>query len=124
MKTLFFAYLVVLTALLLYREPSKLIAIDTMGLLGMLSSVSHLVSFLVLTVLALVPRWSLRRWAIVSGLAAYGGATELLQHFVSARSPEWSDWFQDLAGIAIGTAIWGMAAIAWQRWAQHGNPAQ
>lgn len=129
MKMFFFAYLALLTVLLLCREPSKLIVIDTMGLLEMLSSVSHLVSFLVLTVLALTPRWilphwTLPRWAIVAGLATYGGATELLQHFVSARSPEWSDWLQDLAGIAIGTAIWGMAAIAWHCWTQRVDPAQ
>jgi len=121
LRALFFAYLIFLTALLLCREPSDLIAVE-MGLLRALLSVAHLLSFAVLAVLALAPRWPLPRWVVIMALAAYGGATELLQTFVWGRTPDWVDWFQDLIGIAIGTALWWSAATAWDHWSQRQGP--
>ena len=72
---------------------------------------AHLVSFLLLAVLALLPRWPLPRWGIALLLAIYGGMTEIIQGFVPPRTPEWEDWFQDLAGLALGVACCWVAAL-------------
>ena len=74
--------------------------------------VAHLLSFSVLAVLALMARWPVPRWAIVVLMAAYGGMTEIVQGFFPPRTPEWLDWLQDLAGIAVGAALCWIVALA------------
>jgi len=113
MKTLFFAYSVLLTMLLLSRDPSRFVG-EEIWLLHMLDSIAHLASFLVLAVLALAPKWPLPRWTVILGLVAYGGATESLQQLVPGRTGEWADLLQNLAGIAAGAAIWWIAADIWR----------
>ena len=45
-----------------------------------------------------------------SGLVAYGGALELLQHFSPGRSPAVVDWFASSVGAGIGTVSAWLAA--------------
>jgi VanZ family protein len=106
-------YVVFLTMLLLSVNPSRLIGVhgELPWALQKLFPVAHVVSFLVLAVLALVPRWPIPRWGLVVILAVYGGMTEIIQSFLPPRTAEWADWFQDLAGIAAGTAIWWAVAM-------------
>jgi hypothetical protein len=107
-------YVVFLTLLLLTADPSRLIGVegDLPWVLRELLPSAHAISFLVLAVLALTPRWAVPRWGIVLILAIYGGLTEILQGFLPPRTPEWMDWFQDLAGIAAGIAVcWALATL-------------
>jgi hypothetical protein len=107
-------YIVFLTLLLLTSEPSRLIGVrgNLPWALQKMMPAAHAISFLVLAVLALTPRWPLPRWSIVLILAAYGGMTEIVQGFVPHRTPDWMDWAQDLGGIAAGVAIcWGGATM-------------
>jgi hypothetical protein len=103
-------YVLFLTLLLLSSNPSGLIGYCG-GLPRFLRQImpsAHLLSFSMLAVLALLPRWPVPRWCIVLMLAAYGGMTEIAQGFIPPRTPEWQDWFQDLGGLAIGAAFcWG-----------------
>jgi VanZ family protein len=77
---------------------------------------AHLMSFCLLSILTLAARWPIPRWALIVFLLAYGGTTEIAQSFLPPRSAEWTDWFQDIVGIAIGAVLcldiwhgWGTA---------------
>ncbi len=110
----FFAYLAFLTVLLLTRDPSKFIGIQT-TLLDLLRPLAHLLSFLVLGVLAMAANWSRAFWAVLLGLMSYAAGTELLQGLVSQRTPEWADWFQDVAGIVIGVVVYRLGVAVYPR---------
>jgi hypothetical protein len=100
--------------LLLTTDPTRLIGMQT-GLPWILQAmlpVAHMISFFVMAVLALMTRWPAPRWGIVLALLIYGGTTEIIQGCVPHRTPEWMDWFQDVAGVVLGTACcWGMATL-------------
>ena len=109
----FVAYLIFLTVLLLTRDPNKIIGMQA-TLLDLLRPFAHLLSFLVLGILAMAARWSAAFWAVLLGLVAYAAGTELLQGLVSQRTPEWVDWFQDVAGIAIGAVVYRLGEATWR----------
>ena len=119
------AYLAFLTLLLLTADPSRLIGCGggLPWLLRSLMPVAHLLSFFMLAVLALSARWPAPAWGIVLVLSLYGGMTEITQGFLPPRTPRWTDWFQDVAGIAVGAALcWGGALLA-GAWAARRQPA-
>jgi hypothetical protein len=105
-------YFVFLTLLLLTADPARVMGVhgDLPWALQTLLPAAHALSFLVLAVLALAPRWPVPRWGIVLILASYGGMTEITQSSVPHRTPEWMDWFQDLGGIVAGAACYWTAA--------------
>lgn len=106
------AYLVFMTLLLFTADPTRLIGLHSrlLPLLRLLMPWAHLLSFLALAALALSVRWPAPRWSVVLMLVLYAGMTEIAQGFVPNRTGEWKDWFMDLAGIAVGTAICWTAA--------------
>jgi VanZ family protein len=113
-------YAVFLTLLLLTSDPARLIGCQG-GLPQLLQTLmpwAHVISFSVLAALALMTRWPMPRWTIVLILAVYGGMTEIIQSRVPSRTPEWMDWFQDLAGIAIGAACCWAVAMFMRRFAK------
>jgi len=103
--------------LLLAANPWSLVGV--MGLGGAISPrlqvcvpLAHLASFCVLSVLTLAARWPIPRWGLVVLLAAYGGTTEIAQSFLPPRSAEWTDWLQDIVGIAIGAVFcWAFGKV-------------
>ena len=114
-------YFVFLTLLLLTSNPARLIVASGQlpWILRALMPWAHLLSFSVLAVAMLLARWPVPRWTIVLILAMYGGATEIIQGFVPAREPDWMDWFQDLGGLAAGTAICWIVALSLVRISNH-----
>ena len=111
MRLVCLGYWVYLTALLWTADPTRLVGGGVAGFLHPLLPLAHLLSFLVLAVLALTARWPAPRWAIVVLLVMYGGMTEIVQGFLPPRNPELIDWFQDVAGIGIGAALCWIAAL-------------
>ena len=115
MRIVCFAYAVFLTLLLLANHPDRLIGMGD-GLPWVLQTMrpaAHAISFGVLVVLALTTRWPMPRWSLVLVLAIYGGMTEIAQGFTLTRTPRWTDWFQDVIGIATGAACcWAAAMLA------------
>lgn len=105
MRTLSIVYTIALTFLLLVKDPLRLTGGKTAALACVLP-VAHLLSFAVLAVLALTPRWPLSRWTVVLILVVYSGCTEIAQWLMGWRTPEWVDFGQDLAGIAAGISAW------------------
>jgi hypothetical protein len=108
------AYLIFLTVLLLSRDPSTVVGYGggLPWILGILMPYSHIISFTVAAVLATCVRWPAPRWAIVTGLIAYGGFAELLQNFVPPRHPCWRDWGYDIMGVTADAMLcWGFAAL-------------
>ena len=108
------AYAVLLGLLLLSEDPSRVVGLHGRipAFLRMIGPAAHAISFAVLAVLALWVRWPVARWGIVLILIVYGSMTEILQGLIPHRTPEWMDWFQDMAGIALGTAFcWTMAIV-------------
>ncbi|MEN6451054.1 MAG: VanZ family protein [Thermoguttaceae bacterium] len=116
MRLISIAYLVFLTLLLLTADPSRVVGANIPLLLRRLMPEAHLLSFFVLAILALGSRWPAPRWIVVSLLGLYGAMTEIGQGFVPQRTPDWADWFQDMAGVALGAALcWGVMRLA-GRW--------
>lgn len=105
MKIVFVIYLITLTVLLLSNDPEKIVGVQPL-LWHLLKPAVHLLSFLVLGILAMAARWPLACWLLVLCLLAYASGTELLQGPLSRRTPDWADWFQDVAGILIAVAIY------------------
>jgi VanZ family protein len=108
-------YLVVLTVLLLEADPFWWVPTHSgiPSFIGWAMPAAHLLSFWVLGVLMMTPRWGIPRWSVVLLLIGYAGATEVAQRFFPPRTPEWKDWFQDLAGIAVGmVSYWVIAQAA------------
>jgi len=114
MRGVCIAYAVFLTMLLLSRDPTVVIGCHGClpALLQRLLPIAHLLSFAVLAALMLAVRWPMPRWTLVVVMVVYGGATEIVQGFVPPRTPEWNDWFQDMAGIVVGSLACWAAAVA------------
>lgn len=110
-RACFIGYLIALTALLLTRDPTRLVGAPPTPL----EAVVHLLSFTLLAFLAMAARWPGAVWGVVLLLAAYAAGTELLQGLVSGRTPEWGDWFQDVVGIAVGVALHRCWTVVWHR---------
>ncbi len=66
--------------------------------------VLHMVTFAVLTVLALLS-WPGRLRLVAGALLGYGVLIEVLQSFTPTRSPSLGDVVADAAGIALGLAL-------------------
>jgi VanZ family protein len=114
MRVVCVGYCVFLTLLLLTSDPSRWIGVQggLPRILQVMLPIAHAISFLVLAVLALMTRWPIPRWSIVLVLVVYAGMTEIIQGRVPHRTPEWSDWLQDLVGIGLGVACcWGVAML-------------
>ncbi len=111
-RTVFAVYLAVLTALLLMQDP---VSSDPTGILNaslaVPNPVAHLLSFWILAVLAFASRPPARGWVVILLLCVYATGTELLQGFVPGRTPEWTDWFQDLAGVALGAVCFAAVLV-------------
>ena len=107
MRIVCIGYVVLLTMLLFTSDPTRLIGLgeELPRVLRIVLPAAHVISFFVLAVLALIPRWHVPRWQIVLILAIYGGMTEITQGFLPPRAAEWMDWCQDLAGIAARRGV-------------------
>ena len=120
MKTLCLSYLITLSWLLLAGTPARLLqaAARLCEPLYAAATVGHFLGFLLLTILALTPRWIVPRWAILTCLLAAALGTELLQQVIPHRVSDVADGLLNLAGIATGAAICGVAATikATKRW--------
>ena len=101
-----------LSWLLLASTPARLLqaAARLCEPLNSAEAAGHFVGFTLLAVLALIPRWSVPRWAILAGLVAAAWGTEIAQQVVPHRVPDFADSLLNLAGIATGAAICGLAA--------------
>jgi hypothetical protein len=104
-RLIFFGYLGYLTILLLTRDPLRWVEFTpSMNFwIARIMPWAHLVSFFLLTVLAVVARWPLPWWGLGAALCGYAASTEILQS-LTGRDPEWNDFIQDCAGIGIGLA--------------------
>jgi VanZ family protein len=108
MRKICAAYWVLLTCLLLARDPLGLFdggrrfdrAYDS------IEPVAHLVSFTLLALLVLFTRWPLRRRWLMAIVAGYGVATELIQSQVPGRHMQLVDLLQDFGGILLGCLIY------------------
>jgi len=78
---------------------------------------AHLLSFTVLTILALAARWPLPYVGLLGCLVAYAVGTEVVQGFIPQRTADLQDCLQDLAGIAIGVTmfvVWNQCGRAFR----------
>ncbi len=112
-KALFFAYLIGLTVLLVIPIPSMTEAGETplRWIIRHVSAWSHLLAFLVLAVLALAVRPGHAGARVGVVLCIYAAGTELAQAALPWRSGQWSDFVQDVAGIAIALLVWAVLKI-------------
>lgn len=128
MKIALAVYLVGLTMLLLTEKPSEedvtLLAVvsrmeepfakDPTALLQAIDPAGHLLSFSALAALAFGSRWPVRAWVVALLLLGYATSTELMQGLVPGRSPQWTDWFQNMAGVVIGAVSIVVITTAWR----------
>ena len=106
MRKLCVAYWLLLTALLLVRNPlgwfrGHQIATTAYGFV---EPCVHFVAFALLGMAVLAARFPLSRWWLAVVLFGYAAGTEFVQGYVG-RSPEMIDLVQNFAGIAVGAGI-------------------
>jgi hypothetical protein len=116
MRLIFLGYFGYLTILLFSRNPMRWVEFppNMASWVARLMPVAHLLSFLVLTILAAAAQWPLRWWALGAVLGGYAVATELLQGLTATRQTEWSDFFQNCAGIVIGLVASWLALLVFR----------
>lgn len=109
MRKICLAYWLLLTLLLLASNPGAWFGFEHTAdsLLERYQDWSHLVCFTVLSTLVFIARWPVSRGWLALLLVAYSAGTELLQRLVPSRQAEWKDFWQDVAGVALG------AIVAW-----------
>jgi VanZ family protein len=115
MKKLCIAYWLLLSLLLLSRNPlAWLRGSDSLSAASQLvEPAAHFVCFLVLAIVAWLAAWPISRSWLPLVLSGYALATELLQRLVPGRTPDLADFYQDLAGIALGcTVCWLIQFLA------------
>jgi VanZ family protein len=68
----------------------------------------HVICFAALTVCVFFA-WRSAAWRLKLGaLLGLAAVSEFVQFWVPGRRPSWNDFFDDLAGIAVGALIWGL----------------
>ncbi len=71
--------------------------------------VQHILAFLVLAALAALAFPTVRVVILFAGLAAFGGAIELVQSIPSlGREPSWLDWLADIVAAGAVLALVGL----------------
>ncbi len=113
-KGIFAVYAVVFLLLLMTTAPRTFIQASAQYCepLHYAFAPGHFFGFLLLTLLALAPRWPMSRWMIVFLLVLVAACSEPLQALVPQRVCAFSDVVQNLLGIAAGCAIRGWLAVA------------
>jgi VanZ family protein len=113
LKALSVGYVLFLTALLLTPNPNRVVGYgdDLPNWLAALLPIAHLLSFFLLTVLFLAARWPVPWWLWIAVLIGYGAATEGAQGLIPSRTPDWEDWFQDMAGVLLGVIVCGAGCL-------------
>lgn len=113
MRKICAGYWLLLTALLLARDPlgwfNSRPSVD--AVYEHLEPLAHFISFALLTLLVLAAPWRLSRGWLLAILAGYGLATELIQSQIPGRRMQLVDLLQDFAGVILGFAVY----CAWQR---------
>jgi len=117
-----FGYWAVLTAGLLHPKGASASGLSLGGWLGS-PRVDHFFAFAVLAVLAQAARFPLGLMALSGILSAYAVCTELAQAAIPNRTPALLDVLSDLAGLAVGTIAWRVAAHRGVRQSQGGDGA-
>jgi len=102
-------YLTALTVLLLARDPVAWL----FGIVPDFSPPSrgvHFTTFFVLAVLFAASRLPWKAWRIGVALVLYALTTETLQGLIESRTVELVDYCENLAGLAVGGAVWGVGS--------------
>ncbi len=110
MKLLCLGYTAVLSWLLLAGTPARLLDAGAASYEPLASAVGHFLGFALLAYLALAPRWTVPRWAIVVFLVALALGTEFLQGFIPDRIPGLVDCLCNLLGIAAGAIVYWLVS--------------
>jgi|GEM_PF-5021907 len=64
--------------------------------------------FFGLTLCALLAQWTHRRTAMAAMLVGYAAITEAIQAFIPYRQSDWHDLVENLAGLALGIAVYAV----------------
>ncbi len=110
-------YLVLLTVLLLTPDPMAVFRPERelYGIVSWLMPSAHFLTMALLAWLTLAARWPLPLGWIFGLLVLYAVGTEGLQSLVPTRTPSLADVFQNLIGIATGSAVWVLPALLIRR---------
>ena len=100
-------YWLALTVLLLSPNPAGLVGVGRLPDFNV-----HFTVFLILTVLVRACRWRIGTALLTGILVAYSAATETLQLLVHTRVTSAQDYFDNLLGIAAGTALFWLSSKA------------
>jgi hypothetical protein len=111
------AYWLFLTALLLDPNPAPLVGLDEVPLFPWGDFGIHLIAFAGLGFLTNATRWPKRPcWSLTGLLAVYAVATELTQLLIPGRCAELLDVFENILGIAAGSAgYWLLVRLVCRR---------
>lgn len=99
-----------LTVLLLTPNPATTIGLPKAAVFRGIDIGIHFAAFTILALLVHGARWPKGiGWPVPAVLLLYGMATESLQWFVPSRTVELLDYVENMVGVAVGTAFYGLA---------------
>jgi VanZ family protein len=113
----FFAYLALLTALLLSPDPASMMGLKRIPWFPGDDIFMHICALLMLSALLHAIRWPkpLNRTLVVL-LLVYGVTTESLQFYVPGRTVQLKDYFDNCLGVALGSGIYWYLHRKWHAW--------
>ena len=81
--------------------------------LGDYPDLQHFLAFVLLALLVAAARWPVARRAAITALVGYALATEFAQAVIPGRTADLWDGLANLAGLAVGAALWKAGRGKW-----------
>lgn len=94
------------------------------GLYEVIEPGLHVGLFAALAFLVAASRWRLHPAYQVGLLVAFAAGSELVQWFLPNRAPRLFCFVQDIGGLMLGTAAWGLMVFARKKWRSRGSSRQ
>ncbi len=76
----------------------------------------HVGIFAVLAFLVVASRWRIHPLYLASLLVVFAAGTELIQMVLPNRTPRFFCFVQDVIGLLLGAAAWGLVVLATRSW--------
>lgn len=104
-----------------HRYPEIGNAVNDLEVLWPAIDTVHILLFACLAALARLALPGMPWLRLLLWLVVFSAVSELVQFWAPGREPRWSDFAQDLVGIALGLAPFAFWAVVRRIWRRHGH---